>query len=114
MPLEKHFDNFNNEVSETVSRLQKLSRLSDIDNISQSNSALSSLPALSRAQSPEESANLPCFIYPSAKTSCFSDRTDDIIEMDRYFGSGVHDPENQLRSIALYGVGGVGKSSVAL
>ncbi|EEP78975.1 predicted protein [Uncinocarpus reesii 1704] len=34
--------------------------------------------------------------------------------MDRYFNSGAEDSSQSFRSLALYGIGGVGKSSVAL
>ena len=33
--------------------------------------------------------------------------------MDRYFGSGTQDTNQSFRAIALHGIGGVGKSSVA-
>lgn len=113
-PIEEQFNTFNSEVSETVSRLEKLSRLSELEDITHLNSTLAALPRLSVRQSPDETASLPCFIYPSSRTFRFFDRTEDIIEMDRYFGNVAHDPNQPFRSIALYGVGGVGKSSIAL
>ena len=113
-PIEEQFSTFNSEVSEALSRLEKLSRLSELEDISHLNSTLAALPSLSAGQSPDDPASLPCFIYPSSRTSRFFDRTEDIIEMDRYFGNGAQDPDQPFRSIALYGIGGVGKSSVAL
>ncbi|RYC56777.1 hypothetical protein CHU98_g9433 [Xylaria longipes] len=68
----------------------------------------------SPTQGPEELATLPCFIYPASKTPRFFDRTEDIIQMDRYFNNRAQYANQLFRSLALYGIGGVGKSSVAL
>jgi len=57
-----------------------------------------------------DAAQLPCFILPPARGSRFLDRDDVIEEIERHFHAG----EGGLRSIALYGIGGVGKSQVAL
>jgi KaiC/GvpD/RAD55 family RecA-like ATPase len=61
---------------------------------------------------PEEQAKLPCVMLPAIRTSRFFDRTDVIAKIDDYFNKV--DPEISFRSLALYGLGGVGKSSVAL
>lgn len=60
----------------------------------------------------KEEAKLPCIILPPAKNSRFYNRDGLIGRMEEYFS----DPskEHGFRSIALYGVGGVGKSHVAL
>lgn len=62
----------------------------------------------------DEPANLPCFIYPTSRTVRFFDRTEDIIQIDRYFNNRAQDADQPFRSLTLYGIGGVGKSSVAL
>ncbi|KAI7288787.1 hypothetical protein KC343_g1092 [Hortaea werneckii] len=75
---------------------------------------MAAMPTLSPKQSVDEAATLPCFIYPPSRTLRFFDRTEDIIELDRYFDNTSSDASLPFRSIALYGIGGVGKSSVAL
>jgi hypothetical protein len=73
----------------------------------------SSTLSLARTMSqPEEQAKLPCVILPAIRTSRFFDRTDVIEKMDHHFNQA--DPDSTFRSLALYGLGGVGKSSVAL
>ncbi|KAL9098012.1 MAG: hypothetical protein Q9163_006238 [Psora crenata] len=112
-PLEQQFSTFNLEIDEAVSRLEKMSRLSGLDDLNQPQSALTVFKP-SPHQSPDEPASLPCFVYPTARTLRFFDRTEDIIHMDRHFNNGVQDASQPFRSLALYGMGGVGKSSVAL
>ncbi|KAF2722639.1 NB-ARC and TPR domain protein [Polychaeton citri CBS 116435] len=112
--IEEQFSNFNCEVNEAISRIEKLSKFSEFEDLTQLHSTLAALPKLSLRQSQEELASLPCFIYPMSRTARFFDRTEDIIEMDRFFCNGVQDTEQPFRSIALHGVAGVGKSSVAL
>lgn len=68
-------------------------------------------PALP-SQPVEEQAKLPCMILPSIRTSRFFDRTDVIEKIEDYFSQV--DTTEIFRSLALYGLGGVGKSSVAL
>jgi hypothetical protein len=90
-----------------------MSRLSGLDDLNQLQSPLvTSKP--SPHQSPEEPVNLPCFIYPASRTVRFFDRTADIIQIDRHFNNGSQDNNQPFRSLALYGIGGIGKSSVAL
>lgn len=111
--LEQQVSTFNFGIDEAVSRLEKISRLSGLDNLHQLQSALSMPESLPR-QNPDEQASLPCFIYPISKTLRFFDCTEDAIQIDRYFNKGGQDTGQQFQSLTLYGVGGVGKSSVAL
>lgn len=60
----------------------------------------------------EETAKLPCFVLPPTRTSRFFDRSDVMRHMEEHFGKV--DPNQSFRSLALWGLGGVGKSSVAL
>ncbi|KAJ3578368.1 hypothetical protein NPX13_g2192 [Xylaria arbuscula] len=112
-PLEQQFNTLKHGIDETVSRLEKMSRLSGLDDLKQLQTVLT-LSSSSPTQGPEEPATLPCFIYPTSKTPRFFDRTEDIIQMDRYFNNNVQDAIQAFRSLALYGIGGVGKSSIAL
>lgn len=61
---------------------------------------------------PDEQAKLPCMMLPAIRTSRFFDRDDVIEKIDHHFNQV--DPDTSFRSLALYGLGGVGKSSVAL
>ncbi|KAI1420538.1 NB-ARC and TPR domain protein [Xylaria sp. FL1777] len=113
-PLEQQFNVFKSGIDDAISRLEKMSRLSGLDDLKQLQAALTFSNPLSHTQGPEEQAALPCFIYPASKTPRFFDRTEDIIQMDRHFKNGAQDANQLFRSLALYGIGGVGKSSVAL
>ncbi|KAI1274775.1 P-loop containing nucleoside triphosphate hydrolase protein [Xylaria sp. FL0933] len=68
----------------------------------------------SRCQTPTEPATLPCFIYPASRTHRFFYRTEELVQMDRIFSNGYQDAHRPFRSLALYGVGGIGKSTIAL
>ncbi|KAI0802570.1 P-loop containing nucleoside triphosphate hydrolase protein [Xylaria sp. FL0064] len=68
----------------------------------------------SRCQTPTEPATLPCFIYPVSRTLRFFERTDELIQIDRLLSSGYQDAHRPFRSLALYGAGGMGKSTIAL
>ncbi|KAM7206054.1 P-loop containing nucleoside triphosphate hydrolase protein, partial [Naviculisporaceae sp. PSN 640] len=72
-------------------------------------------PTLSPSPSPAraaEQANLPCYVLPSTNLSRFYGRDDILAQIDRIFhpDSGT----SGFSSIALHGIGGVGKSHVAL
>ncbi|KAI1418796.1 NB-ARC and TPR domain protein [Xylaria sp. FL1777] len=60
----------------------------------------------------EEKAKLPCIILPSIRTSRFFDRVDVIEKMDQYFSK--IDTSTTFSSLAIHGLGGVGKSTIAL
>ncbi|OTA54814.1 Tetratricopeptide-like helical [Hypoxylon sp. EC38] len=62
---------------------------------------------------PKEQARLPCIILPSIRISRFFDRTDVIQKMEAYFNEEV-DIETSFRAFAIHGLGGVGKSTIAL
>jgi Cdc6-like AAA superfamily ATPase len=70
-------------------------------------SYLSLSPGASR-----DTAQLPCFVLPSVQTARFFDRDDVVEKIERHFQDG--DSSSSLRSLALYGMGGVGKSHVAM
>ncbi len=73
---------------------------------------LSALSLTKTKSQPEEQVKLPCVILPAIRTSRFFDRTDVIEKIEDHFKKV--DPDISFRSLALYGLGGVGKSSVAL
>lgn len=53
-------------------------------------------------------------MFPTSRTLRFFDRTDVGIQIDNYFGKELEDSSSSFQSLALYGLGGVGKSCVAL
>lgn len=61
----------------------------------------------------EEEAKLPCFVLPTVRIARFYDRDATIELIDQHFESGAG-TTTEARSIALYGLGGVGKSQTAL
>ena len=66
-----------------------------------------------KTTAPQHEALLPCIMLPLVKTTFFYDRNDIIAKISERFGTSS--PENtQVRAIALFGLGGVGKSQVAL
>ncbi|KAI1352908.1 Tetratricopeptide-like helical [Xylaria sp. FL0043] len=60
----------------------------------------------------EDQAKLPCIILPPIRTSRFFGREDVIENMDLYFGK--IDTATSFSSLAIYGLGGIGKSTIAL
>ena len=55
---------------------------------------------------------LPCFFIPSARIARFFNRKDVIAQIEEHFQNSHHN--SPLGSLALYGMGGVGKSQIAM
>ena len=106
------------EIDDSVSRIEGIFKISK--NTKRSDPwgdapQLQSMPSLSEQsfQSQlEEHAKLPCLILPSIRTSCFFERTDVISKIEKHFSKV--DTDRSFRSLALYGPGSVGKSSIGL
>lgn len=98
--------------------MSKLGRRPNIGNPSNSDEQRDfvTLPILGKkpAQAPplDEEAKLPCVVLPDIRTARFFDRIDVIDKMEEYFGRV--DLTTKFVSLALHGLGGVGKSTVAL
>lgn len=60
----------------------------------------------------QDTAKLPCFVLPAARSARFFDRDDVIEKIEKHFQDG--DSTSSLHSLALHGMGGVGKSHVAM
>jgi hypothetical protein len=114
-PLEQQFTSTLSEIDDAVSRLDQLSRIAQRSNSGEV-PTIDQLQSLRLStQSPlEEKASLPCFIFPTSRTTRFFNRTDVSLQMDTFFGYGTLKPQSSFRSLALYGLGGAGKSSVAM
>lgn len=112
-PLTEQFDTTTLKIDQSLCRVEKLTRMrkrsDQTDDIVRMQSMLSHSKQTSQ---PEEQAKLPCIILPSISTSRFFDRTNITEKIEDHFREV--DPDQTFRSLALYGLGGVGKSSVAL
>lgn len=118
--LESRYKALISDIDDTVSRLERLSIIAvnlahgggqaDLGH-SQSHSVAFIVPTEIVA---DEKAKLPCFLFPTARTLRFFNRTDVGIQIDAYFADQNQNADQSFRSLALYGLGGVGKSCVAL
>ncbi|KAF2259245.1 NB-ARC and TPR domain protein [Lojkania enalia] len=117
--LGEQFTSSSRQIDELLYRVEKLSkfaehfRRTDSFEPSRQMEPLPTTPAMPiHLYPPEEQAKLPCVILPKIRTSRFFDRADVIQRMEDYFNEA--DPERSFRSLAIHGLGGVGKSTVAL
>ncbi|OJJ42592.1 hypothetical protein ASPZODRAFT_125317 [Penicilliopsis zonata CBS 506.65] len=96
--LQRQFTSTNQELLETIARVEKL--------IAVSPSGLGRHGSSDPAVRP-----VRCMILPSKKTARFFDRVETFEKIDRVLGRVRTD--TSFRSIALFGLGGIGKSSIA-
>ena len=113
-PLEEKVSSFSTEVDDTTTLLEKLALLPRAQEVTDANTILAPPQALSLPSTMDEPASLPCFIWPSPKIIDILDRTDDVVELDRYFRNADREFDQPFSSLTLHGVGGAGKSSIAL
>ena len=59
-----------------------------------------------------DTAQLPCFVLPTRQTTRFFNRDEVIEKIEQHLGN--RESTSSLRALALYGMGGVGKSHVAM
>lgn len=120
-PLEEKYTLILKEIDDAVSQIKDLSEFtirperhgSDSGSVFNMQSAMQSLPTQT-ATLPvpiDETAKLPCIIHPP-RLNRFFDRTDVVHKIIEYFSK--FNWVSSFRSFALYGLGGVGKSSIAL
>ncbi|KAE8374544.1 hypothetical protein BDV26DRAFT_284216 [Aspergillus bertholletiae] len=98
------------DIDKTLSRWKRVAamyRRQYQGDIASWNSYLSLAP-----HTPRDKAQLPCFVLPPIRTARFFDRDDVIEEVESHFQDGKS--TSSLRSLVLYGMGGVGKSHVAM
>ena len=107
-PLTQQYDTFLQDVSDNFERIDKLAQMGRTRSRYEEVGRLQSLLSLTSG-SFEEQAKLPCVMLPFDKTSRFYNRHGYLEQIEDFLSSGAAG----LRSIALYGVGGVGKSTVA-
>ncbi|KAL3437123.1 hypothetical protein BDV09DRAFT_163834 [Aspergillus tetrazonus] len=101
MPLQRQFTRTSKELIETVARVEML--VAAARPPAQENHSSSDVATLTQ--------RFRCMILPGKKASRFFDRVDTFEKIDQVLGrKGTN---TSFRSIALYGLGGVGKSSIA-
>ena len=110
--LEHNFTSVTRKFDELVSCTEIISKMSKNTSDAPQLRSMRSLSEQSFRSQPEEHANLPCIILPSIRTSRFFDRTDVISKIEEHFSKV--DVDRSIQSLALYGLGGVGKSSICL
>ncbi|KAJ0323159.1 hypothetical protein COL5a_008379 [Colletotrichum fioriniae] len=98
------YDSVQAEIDEWLKEIEKMAE------IAQRQATMLSFLALS-PRSFTDKAKLPSYVLPTASTNRFFNRDEVIEEIDHQLGEQRIDG---LRSLALYGMGGVGKSHVAL
>ena len=97
------------DIEDTLNRVERVAAIYQRQYRSDTASWFSYLSLSPRAS--RDSAHLPCFVLPPIRTSRFFDREDVIEKIETHFND---DGATSLRSLALYGMGGVGKSHVAM
>lgn len=95
-----------------VSRIERISKSTErLPDPSQLQKILA-MSGLSLQPEVKEQANLPCVMFPPFRISRFFDRSEVVLQIDHFLEK--QKKEDSFQSLALWGLGGVGKSSVAL
>jgi hypothetical protein len=98
------------EIEDTLSRVERVAAMYERQYRGDRASWFSYLSLSPRAF--RDTALLPCFVLPPTQTARFFNREDVIEKIEKHIQDGGSNPS--LRSLALYGMGGVGKSHVAM
>ena len=98
------------DIEDMLNRIEKVAAMYQRHHRSDMASWFSYLSLSPRAF--QDTATLPCFVLPPTKSARFFDRDDIIEKIEKHFQGG--DSASSLRSLALHGMGGVGKSHVAM
>lgn len=99
------------DIEDTLKRIERVAAMYQRQYPGDMTSWSSYLSHPSRAS--RDMAQVPCFVLPPTRTTRFFDRDDVIEKLENHFQGG-DDSISSLRSLALYGMGGVGKSHVAM
>lgn len=103
--LQRQFTVANQDLTETLARVEKLI------GVRRSGSNQQAPPPSSSVSTPQPT--LRCMVMPSKKApSRFFNRVDLFAKLDQALGGGS-DSSKSFRAVALHGLGGVGKSSIA-
>ncbi len=108
--LKEIFDITSHDIDESVKAVEKAAAMSHHGNKSNDMTWLYSMMSLN-PRSWKDQATLPCIMLPPSRSSRFFDRDDVIDEIEKHFDERS---SQAFRSIALYGMAGVGKTHVAV
>ncbi|KUJ22180.1 uncharacterized protein LY89DRAFT_778484 [Mollisia scopiformis] len=115
-PLEQQFSSTSRHIGEVLSRIEMLSKFAERSSQASRTSSVQEQPLLSSSLKQlslsDEHARLPCVVLPAIRTSRYFDRVDLGQKIEEHFNEvGT---EQSFRSLTIHGLGGVGKSIVAL
>lgn len=115
-PLEQQFSSTSRQIDGVLSRIEMLSKFAERSSQASRTSSVQEQPLLSpslkQLSLSDEQAKLPCVVLPAIRTSRYFDRVDVGQKIEEHFNEvGT---EQSFRSLAIHGLGGVGKSIVAL
>ncbi|KAG8629357.1 hypothetical protein KVT40_003222 [Elsinoe batatas] len=116
-PLNDAFAKSQKTIKESLSRVERLARKHSITQWSDTSGPTLSLPTHTPAATQyggltEDVAKLPCICLPPVQKPRFFDREDTSLAIETHYLRITE--EEPLQSLALHGLGGVGKSTVAL
>ncbi|KAH0553214.1 hypothetical protein GP486_006614, partial [Trichoglossum hirsutum] len=99
--IERRYTTTNHELGEALTRVEKLVRINSPTRVRSPPSTDANITA----------SNLRCLLLPHIKTTRFFDRVDVFEKLDQILGPTAK--RTSFRSVALHGLGGVGKSAIA-
>ncbi|PVH86783.1 NB-ARC and TPR domain protein [Cadophora sp. DSE1049] len=114
--LEQQFSSTSRHIDEVLSRIEMLSKFAERSSQASRTSSVQAQPLLSpslkQLSLSVKQAKLPCVVLPAIRTSRYFDRVNVGQKIEVHFNKvGT---EQSFRSLAIHGLGGVGKSIVAL
>jgi hypothetical protein len=109
-PLEAIYGAALSRIGIVIESLQKLAGLANL-NFPDTDSVLSSVEYLGITDS-DRSSDLRCVVLPTVKNPRFFGRKNELEAIDTYLSASSK--EHGLRSLAIHGLGGVGKTQIAL
>lgn len=111
--MEDDFSRAIQSIENSISQIETIRNLKATSNRQAASDSISDVTTLAvRPRTPvDEVAKLPCHLLPPIRTQRFFDRVELIKQIESLFaGAGS---EAEFQSLALYGLGGIGKSSIA-
>ncbi|KAI9853128.1 MAG: hypothetical protein M1824_001541 [Vezdaea acicularis] len=114
------WSHFNQEFLKTISNLQHHSRRVDeeveIIRMTRESESVETLQAIAgmNIMSPSTTVNLPCHVIPYGLNPQFFHRSTEVAQIRRALDPDSGEDGNELRVLAIHGLGGVGKTQLAL
>ena len=111
-PAVQFYQSCTRRIDESFQRIERLAQLVQSDSRIAEVTRLQKLLSLT-SEGFYDQAKLPCIVLPAVKNTNVYDREDLIIKINEYFETKA-DMDEKPRALALFGLGGVGKSQIAL